>query len=128
MRHLLGLILFIGIALASVDDDIGQLTGTTISVNELANRMHGSNIVMNNPHLKKFEKTYFIDPENSQKADVTALKKSVTQFRKNMKNAFPFAGYSSIDTNIYNRFVKENIQDEKLRKLGNLLHARKQII
>jgi len=84
-------------------------------------KLHESDLIFSNPHMKSFEKRYFIDGQRPNELYVDILDNQFEQVRKNLKNAYPFAGYSSLDTNLYNRFVKEDVESEKLRKIGALL-------
>jgi len=72
--------------------------------------------------MKSFESEYFIKKQNEKpKENYLELANQLELAKNNMKHAFPFAGYNSLDTNLYNRFTKENVEIEKLHKIGNLL-------
>jgi len=91
-------------------------------VNDQRSFMHMNDIILSNPHMREFEDKYFAQlQEDRSRAKFAELANEMTNARLNLKNAYPFGGYNSLDTNLYNRFTKENIENEKLHKIGNLL-------
>jgi hypothetical protein len=124
MKLLLVFVLFV---FSFAEDDRGPLTNIIESINNERADLQLSNMILDNPHLKPFEKEYYIDKENEQVAGLNTLSSKVEQFRKNVKNEFPFAGYASLDTNLYNRFTKEDVENEQYRKIGSLLEELKRL-
>ena len=115
------LIALLLVAAVSADLDVGPLTNLAILLANQRSRLHGSNIVMENPHLKPFEKKYFVTMQNDVAAPVKRMATQMKLLKESLKDSFPFGGYSSFDKDLYNRFAKENVENEKIRKIGSLL-------
>ena len=113
------LLCFLSVALGA---NLGPLANFAQTINDERSRMHYGDLILSNPHMRDFDQRYFVNmQEDNSRGKFAILANELSNAQAKLKHSFPFAGYNSLDTNLYNRFTKENVENEKLHKIGNLL-------
>jgi len=94
---------------------VGPLTNYAAIMQDQRERLRQSEIIFNNPHLKSFEKHYFMDPQEAARAPIAALNAEIFRARQNMQGAY------GINPQMFDRnlFISQQVDDE--RKIGDLL-------
>jgi hypothetical protein len=112
-------VLLVVLCAGAVLAQVNPLTQATINANALQETMHYENGMLRNPHMRSFYDDYYTRPQQEQKVYVQALEQSVGSLNSQLKQSFPFRGYSPIDPNIYNRFVYNQPINTGIRDLRN---------